>query len=67
MTALGVIGLLVLQWFSQRPRAITPITHDQNFILMSGTGLLLLPIMLWLGIRGCKVSPANPPPSAWKF
>lgn len=51
MTALGVIGLLVLQWFSQRPRAITPQTHDQNFILMAGTSLLLLPIGLWMLLR----------------
>ncbi len=54
MTALGVIGLLVLQWFSQRPRAITPLTHDQNFILMAGASLLLIPITLWLIVRGLQ-------------
>lgn len=54
MNAFGIVGLLVLQWFSQRPRAVTPLTHDQSFTLIAGTVLLLFPIGLWLIVRALQ-------------
>ncbi|MCU0511045.1 MAG: GAF domain-containing protein [Anaerolineae bacterium] len=51
MCIAGVVVLLLLQFFSQRPRAMTAATRDQTFAILIGTGILLIPALLWLAGR----------------
>jgi signal transduction histidine kinase len=48
MPILGIVTLIALQYFAQRPRAVTQTSRDQNYAILIGTGVLLISALLWL-------------------
>ncbi|QPC81870.1 GAF domain-containing protein [Phototrophicus methaneseepsis] len=48
VSIVGLVSLIILQILYQRPRAVLVATRDQSNSVLIGTGLMLIPLTIWL-------------------
>ncbi len=62
----GVISIILLLVFVQRPRSVSLTTRDQTNTLLIGSALTLLPIIIWIGNRILQSFNQSPVPLSFE-